>query len=196
MTYPYRWQLAVYAEDLETTIPLAEYLELRREGRANWNPSLEDSTIILESQGREWLASTWNFGNLGIMVCQFEAALARLRREMSTIIRSAVDDYADVPYLMLEPVDATEVLISLFFIEDQEMRLVYPALTEPARVKALYDYVETNRTRLLGPVEPVLKNYTFRQLSFPYALLLDSLGREAQLGRELYALLGEEMPRV
>ncbi len=87
-----RWQLAVYTEDEENTLPLAEYLSMRDEGQANWDPSVEDCGIILETQGREWLASKWNLGNIGVMVLQFEAACKRLCAGYPALIRSAVDD--------------------------------------------------------------------------------------------------------
>jgi hypothetical protein len=51
---------------------------MKHEGRASLSPSLEDSVIILKSQGREWLASEWNLGNIGLMALQFEAARQRL----------------------------------------------------------------------------------------------------------------------
>lgn len=190
-----RWQLAVYTEDDETTVPLAKYLSMRYEGRANWKPSLEDSVIILETQGREWLASKWNLGNIGIMVLQFEAARKRLCGGDFALIRSAVDDYSHVPYLMLEPINEREVLISLFFIDDLHMRLLYPVSGRPAVAAKLYDYVAVNKSQLLGPIEPGRVAYSFRRLCFPFVTLILSLKREAELVRQLYEELGEPMPR-
>ena len=191
----YRWQLAIYTEDLEATLPLADYLQQRSEGRAGWDPSLEDSTVILEAEGREWLACSWNLGNLGLMIYQYEAARKRLAQGLPALIRSAVDDYSDVPFLMFEPIASTEVSISLFFIEDLEMRLIYPVVGNSAHIQRLYDHVEANRAHLLGPVKPGQAGYTFRRLRFPSGQLLKSLEREAKLGRHFYALLGREMPQ-
>ena len=59
-----RWQLAVYTEDGEEIVQMDKYIKNRLEDRVNWQPSIEDSAIILETQGREWLASEWNLGNI------------------------------------------------------------------------------------------------------------------------------------
>jgi hypothetical protein len=99
------------------------------------------------------------------------------------------------PALQFEPINSLEVLISLFFIDDRKMRLLYPISFDPARVKPLYDYVAANRSQLLASIREDYESYSFRRLCFPFVELIAKLKREAELVSQLYEVLGEPMPR-
>jgi len=145
---------------------------------ASWRPSLEDSALLLESGGREWLGANWNTGRLEGVVEQFEAAADRLERQRPAIVRSAVDDQPVVPYLLWEPA-GDRVDVTLFFIEDYELAFLYPP------DERLDEYVAEHRDVLVSRLPDDLRAEAFENVPLPYELTCTSLRRESALGREL-----------
>jgi hypothetical protein len=68
---------------------------------------------------------------------------------------------------------------------------IYPISKLSGEVETLYQYVRENHARFSSPGT---EGYCeFRGVRFPRDILVNSLRREASLGRWLYELLGEEI---
>lgn len=181
----YRFELAVWQPGTDRVVPIAEYLQLSNEGSLDWRPHLENSAIILRANKKEWLGNKWNMGALELIAPQLQAAYQRLVKGQDAIIRSAVDDEDQVPYLLIEPQKLEEVSITLFFIIESPFAYDYPIDRNPGMSKRLYKYVQTHKSDLVASLDQTLEAYCFQNLFFPYGLLVSSLEREARLGQTL-----------
>jgi hypothetical protein len=188
--HSFRFQLAIYDRTFSHLIPVEEYL--RADDELRWRPSLDDCGFFLECQGREWLADTYNMGNLALVVRQMEEAAARLARGDEAIIRSGVLDQDEVPYMLFEQPFGGLIMLSLFFIEDSSMRHSFPIEGFSGSGQDLYAYVREHRDELLAqPAGPRAK--MFKSLPCPAAELVHGMEREAKLGRQLFDVLGVAM---
>jgi hypothetical protein len=186
------WQLAIYVpDDDHSSMPVAKYLQRRQEGPVSWVPQMHESTIQMEAAGREWIATDWDLGILSRLILQFEAAAPRVEAGEMAIIRSGDDDEMLVAFFLIDPAPGADVLISLFTIDVPVIAAIYPISKLPGEVDTLYQYVRENHTRFSTPGT---EGYCeFRGVLFPRDILVNSLRREASLGRRLYELLGEEI---
>jgi hypothetical protein len=182
-------QLAIYTADGDRTLPLAEFLI---DPHPPWRPSLDDATIMLWADERELLADNWNLGNLGVLTVELEQAGAALAAGASALIRSAVDDRADVPFVLFEPV-VDSVLISLFLLDDRRLQAVTPFFSRANDVAELVEYVREHQARLLGP-DGVRQDGRFTHVRTPLAAVLKDIQRETHYARQLYELLAMTMP--
>lgn len=189
-----RFELAVFDPIQESAISCYDYLTRRDGGTLSWLPSDDDSTIFLSVDGEEWLADEWNLGDLRLIVQQLEDVLPRLQRGESAILRSAVLDQPQAPYLLFEPSDnsAQDIIrISLFLIADAAAGRLFPIKywsdSEPEK---LFEYVEQNREKLLES-DPWSRpgSRRLKELPFPRAELMNALSRELDLGQRVVELL-------
>ena len=68
----------------------------------------------------------------------------------------------------------------------------YPVTEEGAVVEELYAFVASNRQEVKQPIDEAWRPYCFAHVPFPRSTLLNSLQREAQAGRRLYRVLGQD----
>lgn len=188
----FQFQLAVYNEGYTNLIPIGEYLRSRQEGGALLQPDLDDSAIFLEVDGKELLATSWNFGDLELIVLQCEEAYHQLKEKQEAIIRSGVLDQPVVPYLLFEPTDKGETLLSIFAIFDNDKaRFAFPIDRITGSSQELWSYVREHREQLLFPPDRSPKYFT--RVACPSHELITALEREAALGRQLFATIGHDM---
>ncbi len=193
MVISFRFQLAIQDDNYIADItPMDEYLRARQEGVILWQPSLMDSWILLEANGKELLDQWWNLGDLELIVLQCEEAHRRLVVGQEAIIRSGVLDQSVVPYLLMTPTSTDEVDLSLFVIPDLEAGFAFPIDHVSGNSKELWAYLYENREQLLHPVEPPV-NGLFSDVPCSKAQLIAALEREAALGRQLFATVGHDM---
>jgi hypothetical protein len=178
----FRFQLAVLASDDETLIPVEDYLHLNSSDIRSWTPDLELCGIFLEHENKELLVASevW-FGRLDILVTEFRETSERLSRGENSIIRSG--DLGDLypAFLLFEPLDNEEVLVSLFHVEDFTTRMEIPF------DQNLYNYVDEHIEEI---VQPDPDGIEFKRLSCSKLNLIESLNREASLGQKIYDLIG------
>ena len=179
----FRWQLAIYNQEGEKLIPLSEYLCSHDDGKADWIPDTDACSILLESRGREWIGLNWNFGDLDLMIFQFEAAWNRINSGQKAVIRSGIRGLDHLPYLLLDPSPGAMTFISLF-IDESLIRQLFPINGINGSSEDLYKYVQENQVKLLS------NRSDFREVEFPTRLLLESLEREALVGRSFFESIG------
>jgi len=179
------FELAVfYPNDRDEFITCQDYLDFRDIDEIDWLPELDDSTISLHIQGREWIATESNLGRLDWIVAQVELAAFRLRNNQPAVIRSAVIDQSSHLFL----------LESASWFGDANARI--SELLEPPRggfgfpipifsnydPSALYKMAMADREKLVNP--------KFDRIPFAEAELIHALERESDLGQRLLNLLG------
>jgi hypothetical protein len=178
----FRFQLAVIASDGETLIPVEDYLHLNAGDTRSWTPNLESCGIFFEHEDKELLVASevW-FGRLDILITEFRETSERLSRGEDSIIRSG--DLGDLypAFLLFEPSDNEEVLVSLFHVEDFTLRMEIPF------DQNLYNYVNEHIEEILQP-DP--SGTEFKRLPCSKLSLIESLNREASLGQKIYNLIG------
>ncbi|HEY9631400.1 MAG TPA: hypothetical protein V6C84_29260 [Coleofasciculaceae cyanobacterium] len=185
----FRWQLAIFDDSFDNLMPIIEYLCLRKEGKVNWQPSLDDSGLFLEHEGKERMGVDWNLGILEIVVRQFEAALVRFQKNQKAIIRSGILGSERVPFLLLQP-SSNEISVSLFFIDD-EIASVFPIDGICGKGADLYTYVEENRNEIVNQRQESGIN-EFKSLPFPKGEFVVNLEKEVKIAKELLAIAQSE----
>jgi hypothetical protein len=193
----FSFQLAVYNREGEPRhLPVAEYLRARTGGELSWQPDPEDSTFIMEREGVVYIAPDWNLGSLKWLLPQMTAAAARLEAGEDALIRSAVIEGSEVPYISFEPAPEEGLLVSLFIIPDPQLEAIFPAGPWSERSAELYDYFHARREELLKRVtDPYLLSLMgqeyFSEVGVPARLMIESLRREEELGRRLLELFAQ-----
>jgi hypothetical protein len=180
----FRWQLAIYDEPGEIISSLEGIIHLGKDIAIQQSFDLESCSIFLESEGKEWLGLNWNFGSLDLIVFQSEAAWNRLTMGEDAIIRSGILGGESVPYLLLEPWSDDKVFVSLFFITEAHIGATFPIDGISGFSKDLYNHLLSHKEKIL------LHSSEFKRLACPGTELLESLKREASLGRQLYQAVG------
>ena len=142
-----RFELALLADrSTERPVVLSELIE--RSARAEQWPDvrLDDTTLLFESSGTDWMPAHSVIGELLHLAPQLAAAAARLRRGELALLRPAVDDRGAVGYLLFDP-DGSEIAVTLIDLPSR-LQFVYP--TAGARAEELYAYVGEHRRELLA----------------------------------------------
>ncbi len=182
----FRFQLAIYdGETGDLLTPISEYLLLRDKGTVTWPPDIEHCGVFLAVDGKELVANDWSPGNLMLIVLQCEEAHRRLKEGQEAIIRSGVLE-SSAPYLLFEPRDSHETLLSLFLIPDPKISLVFPIDHITSDSQDLWSYVREHREQLLSP--PTTSPDHFTRVPCPCDELVAALGHEIFLGRQLLEL--------
>ncbi|HEY0006847.1 MAG TPA: hypothetical protein VGB17_18855 [Pyrinomonadaceae bacterium] len=192
----FRFQLAIYnREGGPRHMPVADYLQARADAAISWKPDMEDSTFIFEREDVIYIAPDWNLGRLEWLLPQMEAAAARLERGEMALIRSAVIEGSEVPYISLEPA-AEEISVSLFIIPDARLERIFPAGPWSEESALLYDYFQQHRAAILYRItDPYLLSLLgheyFSDVKAPAQQMIASLRREAEAGQKLLELLAQ-----
>ena len=185
----FRWQLALFDASFDSLMSISEHLRLRKDGEIDWQPSLDDSGLLIEHEGKEHLGVDWNLGILDLVVRQFDAALLRLQKNQEAIVRSGILGGERVPFLLLQP-SSNEIFVSLFFVDD-EMASVFPIDGICGRSDDLYTYVKKNLNKIVDQRQ----NHTtkeFKRLPFPKDKFLTSLGKENKLAKDFLVMAHSE----
>src|SRR5689334_5452040 len=99
-----RLELGIYnVQDDENVLPIATYLDLKRQGKLDWTPLPDSSSIIFVTHGREWFDAYWNSGRIDLLERQFDAAADRLEQDREAIVRTGGPFDEDTPYFLFEP---------------------------------------------------------------------------------------------
>lgn len=184
-----RFQLAIYDRETgDLLTPISEYLHLNHEGAVTWQPDIEHCSIFLAVEGEELMTNDWSLGDLRLIVLQCEEAYHRLQVEQEAIIRSGVLE-SSVPYLLFEPQDNHETLLSLFLISDSKAGFAFPIDHVTGNSQDLWSYVREHREQLLSP--PTAVSDYFARVPCPSDELVAALERETALGRRLLELFNK-----
>ena len=192
----FRFQLAIYnREGGPRQMPVADYLQARAEGQLSWKPEMDDATFVFEREDVIYIAPHWNLGRLDWLLPQMEAAAARLETGETALIRSAVIEGSEVPYISFEPV-GEELSVSLFIIPDPQLERIFPAGPWSQESETLYEYFHQQREALLYRIKDpyllsLLDNEYFSDVKAPAGPMIDSLRREAEIGRRLLELMAQ-----
>lgn len=176
------------SENVEITMPLARYVELKENGQQPWEPSLVWAGFQLEAYGKDWLAETVYPGQLNLLILQLEAALERLEADQEAILHFGEYGGEGGSYVLISPQD-DQMILSVIFILDFEYDSILPiegVIGEPQR---LYSYVKEKKDTLLPP-EKVVENMYFKHLKMSRAAITEAIRRETQLGRRLFEFMG------
>src|SRR5689334_13709410 len=99
----------------------------------------DNSTIELFYNGTSYITSNWNLGRPDWLLPQIENALNKLENHRLVLVRSAVIEGSELPYIVLEP-NEKSVKISLIVFDDYEIEQIFPAGPFSQKSKELYDY--------------------------------------------------------
>src|SRR5688572_10184347 len=139
----------------------------------------DDSTIDFFFEGQSYISPQWNLGRVDWLLPQFQEAFVRLGNQQIAIVRSAVIEGSELPYLIFEPQEET-INISLVVFEDYEIEQIFPAGPFAERSADLYQYFQTNRDKIIHSIkdiqrdDPEFKDY-FADLKIPAKKFLNEL---------------------
>lgn len=176
-------RLALYRGASAEIITLADYLALEPGGRRACEVSPSWSTMSLVAGGDERWGAQLSLGALGLLVAQLPQARSRLEAGQRAVIRSAVFDVPQALFLLFEPEDGAAVA-TLAMTDELPATSWLPH--EPPGGQ-LYAFVEEHRQRLVdaGTAGGIVPQ------TLGLASLCADLAREAELGQQVVALLGE-----
>ena len=141
----FRFQLAIYdGESGDLLTPISEYLLLRNKGTVTWQLDIERCSVFLAVDGKELVANDRSLGNLRLIVLQCEEAYHQLKEGQEAIIHLGVLE-SSVPYLLFEPQDNHETLLSLFLISDPKAGFAFPIDHITGDSQDLWSYVREHR---------------------------------------------------
>jgi hypothetical protein len=179
------FRLEFYRSEDKQFVSCEEYLNRYRQGDTGWTPSLEYMNLSLVVAGKEWTLNRRGVGRYPDLIPQFSALCQRLGQGITGLLRTAVEDADIGTYFLFEP-KADQVLISLFYIVDENFYITYPVPDSSPQAAALYEYVRIHRDSLLAA--ETSPGYCFSELRFPANQLIAALEREINVGNAMLGL--------
>jgi len=139
----------------------------------------DNSTIELFYNGTSYISSNWNLGRPDWLLPQIENALNKLENHHLVLVRSAVIEGSELPYMVLEP-NEKSVKISLIVFDDYEIEQIFPAGPFSQKSKELYDYFFNYRDRFFNDLDSTIQNNPdltdyFKNIEVPADKLINDL---------------------
>lgn len=139
----------------------------------------DSSTIDLIHDGEHYISESWNLGRPDWILPQLINAADKIEKGETVMIRSAVIEGSELPYLVFESAE-DQLKIWMLVFDDAEIESIFPAGPFSERAPELYRYFQEHRKELLSNIENA-KTYdpawvdTFGPLTVPKNEMLQSL---------------------
>lgn len=179
MNFHFKLMLVAEIKGKRKKIYAAEFLHEKKVNGKLLKVDPQDSTIDLFYQGQSYISPTWNLGRVDWLLPQFRNALFKLENNELVMVRSAVIEGSEVPYLICEP-NYDLINLSLIFFEDSQIEQIFPSGPFSERSDELYQYFQANKDKIFGDLTAISQdnpgfNDYFIDLKIPAEQFLNNL---------------------
>ena len=135
----------------------AEIINEFRNGNQDILIDNESSTIDFIYNGVSHISSNWNLGKPAWLLPQLKDAVDKITAKELVLVRSAVIEGSEIPYLVFEPND-NNVIISMIVFDNYEIEQIFPSGPFAENKAELYSYFNANKSALYNQIDEVTKS--------------------------------------
>lgn len=179
MDFHFKLMLWVEKQGKKEKMYALEFIQQKQSGNNDLEPDLDSATIDFFYDGTSYIAPDWNLGRPDWLLPQLKHAVEKIKNSELVLVRSAVIEGSEIPYLVFQPGKNT-VGISLIVFDDYEIEQIFPSGPFSEKAEELYQYFFSYKDSFFDNLNATLSDnpdFTeyFKNLEVDTGSLLQSL---------------------